>query len=99
MSGFVAPLKVPSYLLAVLVLGLLCSLAANLLVNFAVSRMQVVKLSSFGAVSTLVTILSGVLDGEPMTLWIALGAGLILWGVYQVTKPTEKNVAEEKTNV
>lgn len=98
-SGFVAPLKVPSYLLAVLVLGLLCSLAANLLVNFAVSRMQVVKLSSFGAVSTLVTILSGVLDGEPMTLWIALGAGLILWGVYQVTKPTEKNVAEEKTNV
>ena len=36
-------------LAVILVLGLLCSLAANLLVNFAVSRMQVVKLSSFGA--------------------------------------------------
>ena len=95
-EGYFSPLKEPSYLAAVLVLGLLCSLAANLLVNFAVSRMQVVKLSSFGAVSTLVTILSGVLDGEPMTVWIALGAVLILWGVYQVTSPTEKKKTEEK---
>lgn len=95
-EGFAAPLKTPSYLLSVLVLGVLCSLAANLLVNFAVSRMQVVKLSSFGALSTLVTILSGVLDGEPMTVWIALGAVLILWGVYQVTKPTEKKNTEEE---
>ncbi len=100
-EGFIQPLKQPSYLLSVLVLGLLCSLAANLLVNFAVSRMPVVKLSSFGAVSTLVTILSGVLAGEPMTFWIALGAVLILWGVYQVTKPTdsEKKKTEEKEHV
>lgn len=95
-EGYVAPLKEPSYLASVLVLGLLCSLAANLLVNFAVARMQVVKLSSFGAVSTLVTILSGVVDGEPMTVWIALGAVLILWGVYQVTSPAEKKKTEEK---
>ena len=89
----------PIYLIAVLVLGVLCSLAANLLVNFAVSRMQVVKLSSFGAVSTLVTILSGVISGEPMTIWIALGAVLILWGVYQVTKPTEEKKTEDEKNV
>ena len=69
-EGFVVPLKEPSYLISILILGVLCSLAANLLVNFAVSRMQVVKLSSFGAVSTLVTILSGVICGEPMTIWI-----------------------------
>ena len=95
-KGYFSPLKEPSYLASILVLGILCSLAANLLVNFAVSRMQVVKLSSFGAVSTLVTILSGVMDGEPMTVWIALGAVLILWGVYQVTSPTEKKNTEEK---
>ena len=98
-KGFVEPLKEPAYLVSVLVLGLLCSLAANLLVNFAVSRMQVVKLSSFGAVSTLVTILSGVVCGEPMTVWIALGAVLILWGVYQVTKPAEEKKTEDEKNV
>ena len=98
-EGYIAPLKELPFLLAILVLGLLCSVAANLLVNFAVSRMQVVKLSSFGAVSTLVTILSGVIAGEPMTIWIALGAVLILWGVYQVTKPTEEKRTEDEENV
>lgn len=100
-EAYFAPLREPLFLLAVLVLGLLCSLAANLLVNFAVSRMQVVKLSSFGAVSTLVSMFSGVIFlKEPMNFWMFTGAILILWGVHQVTRPATatkiKKKAEEK---
>lgn len=101
-ASYLAPLKEPIFVLAVLVLGVFCSLAANLLVNFAVSRMQVVKLSSFGAVSTLVSMFSGVIFlGEPMNFWMFSGAVLILWGVYQVTRPaTVKKIEKtEEENV
>ena len=101
-KSYFAPLKELPFLAAVLVLGLLCSLAANLLVNFAVSRMQVVKLSSFGAVSTLVSMFSGVIFlGEPMNFWMFTGAVLILWGVYQVTRPATATRIEktEEENV
>jgi len=95
-KSYFAPLKELPFLAAVLVLGLLCSLAANLLVNFAVSRMQVVKLSSFGAVSTLVSMFSGVIFlGEPMNFWMFSGAVLILWGVYQVTRPATASKIEK----
>lgn len=97
-ASYFAPLKEPIFVLAVLVLGVFCSLAANLLVNFAVSRMQVVKLSSFGAVSTLVSMFSGVIFlQEPMNVWMFTGAILILWGVYQVTRPATASKIEEKT--
>ncbi|MBQ3074649.1 MAG: DMT family transporter [Clostridia bacterium] len=97
-QSYFAPLREWPYLVAILVLGLLCSLAANLLVNFAVSRMQVVKLSSFGAVSTLISMFSGVIFlREPMNFWMAMGAILILWGVYQVTRPATASKIEEIT--
>ena len=97
-ASYFAPLKEPLFLLAVLVLGLLCSLAANLLVNYAVSRMQVVKLSSFGAVSTLVSMFSGVIFlKEPMNFWMFTGAILILWGVHQVTRPATAAKITNKT--
>ena len=68
------------------------------MVNFAVSRMQVVKLSSFGAVSTLISMFSGVIFlREPMNFWMAMGAILILWGVYQVTRPATASKIEEIT--
>lgn len=98
LKSYFAPLKEPMFVISILVLGVLCSLAANLLVNFAVSRMQVVKLSSFGAVSTLVSMFSGVIFlREQMTLWMFVGAVLILWGVYQVTRPAAASKIEKKT--
>ena len=64
------------------------AIGANLLVNYAVSKMQVVKLSSFGAVTSLVSMFAGVIFlDEPISASLLLGAVLILVGVYQVTKP------------
>ena len=85
---FVAPLLQMKYLLCVGSLGLLCSIVANLLVNFAAGHMSVFKLSSFGSLSTLCTMLTGVVFlKEPISISLVLGALLIIVGIRQVTKP------------
>ncbi len=85
---FVAPLFHGKYLISILCLSLLCSIAANMLVNYASARMSVFKVSSFGSLSTLCSVLVGVIFlREPMNLALFLGAVLILVGIRQVTKP------------
>lgn len=85
---FVAPLAHMEYLLSVLSLGLLCSVAAQLLTNYASGKMSVFKMSSFGALSTLCSVFAGVVFlREPMNLSLLLGTVLILVGIRQVTKP------------
>ena len=86
-GAFFAPLGNVEYTLSVLFLSLLCSIAANMLVNHAAGRMSVLKLSSFGALSTLTTMATGVLIlHEPMNLSLLLGAVLILIGIWHLTK-------------
>ena len=88
LAAFTAPLAQPKYLVAVLVLGLLCSIGANLLVNYAMNYMSVFKVSSFGALSTLCTAVAGIVFlKEPVSISLALGGALILVGIRQITKP------------
>ncbi len=84
---YLAPMLVPSFMISVATLGLFCSIGANISVNYAVGKMSVVKISSFGAITTLCSMFAGVLFlGEPMTFSLLIGAVLILVGIYQVTK-------------
>ena len=88
---YVAPLAVPSYTLPMVSLSLLCSIAANLLSNYAVARMSVFKAASFGAVSTLCTTVGGILFlEEPYNPVLLIGAALIIVGIWQVTRPDKK---------
>lgn len=83
---FLAPIANGQYVLAVLFLSLLCSVAANALVNYAVGKMEVMKLASFGAISTLCTMVAGVLIlNEPVNLGLLIGAVLILVGIHRLT--------------
>ena len=87
-AAFAAPLLQGKYLFSVLCLSLLCSIVANLLVNYASGHMSVFKLSSFGSLSTLCSMVAGVLFlREPVSISLLLGAVLILVGIRQVTKP------------
>lgn len=87
LGEFVAPLADGKYLLSVCSLSLLCSIAANLLVNYAAGKMSVFKVSAFGALSTLCSTLAGVLIlHEPMSWSLLLGGILIVVGIRQVTK-------------
>ena len=95
-ATFVAPLANIKYLLVVFFLGLLCSIAANMLVNYATSRMSVFKVSSFGSLSTLCAAVAGIVFlKEPITVSLVVGGVLILVGVRQVTKQPK----EVKTDV
>lgn len=87
-AAFAAPLLQGKYLFSVLSLSLLCSIVANLLVNYATGHMSVFKVSSFGALSTLCSMVAGVVFlREPVNISLLLGAVLILVGIRQVTKP------------
>jgi len=88
---YLSPLLDLKYLVSVLILGLLCSVTAQLLNNYATGRMSVFKMSSFGALSTLCSVFAGVVFlKEPMNWMLLLGAVLILVGIQQVTKPDKK---------
>jgi len=87
-AAFVAPLLQGKYLFSILCLSLLCSIVANLLVNYASGHMSVFKVSSFGSLSTLCSMVAGVVFlREPVSISLLLGAILILVGIRQVTKP------------
>lgn len=88
---YVAPLGNLKYLAVVLALGLLCSIAANLLVNYAMSQMSVFKVASFGALSTLCSAVLGIfVMGDAVNASIIIGGLLILIGVRQITKPPKQ---------
>lgn len=87
LKAFAAPLADMHFLIPVLVLSVFCSIGANLLVNYSVSGMTVIKYSSFGSLSTLVSMFAGIIFlDEPLTAAILIGAVLILVGIREVTK-------------
>ena len=95
-KAYIAPLAVPTYTLPMVSLSLLCSIAANLLSNYAVARMSVFKAASFGAVSTLCTTVGGILFlNEPYNPVLLVGAGLIIVGIWQITRPVpQKEISQ-----
>ena len=94
-AAFVRPWADTSFLLAVLAMGVFCSIAANTLVNYAAGKMSVVRLSVFGAFSTVVATLAGVIFlDEPMTVMIAVGAVLCIVGVWMVNRPQTQKKSE-----
>lgn len=84
------PLKQPGFVGCVLVLSVLCSVAANLLVNFAAAKMPVVKLSIFSSLGTVCSMFAGVIFlKEPISAMSLAGSLLILVGIWQVTAAGE----------
>lgn len=85
-QAFVVPFLNWKYALSVLSLSVLSSIAANMLVNYALAHMSLFKVSAFGALSTLCTAVAGILFlKEPFSISLALGGALILVGVYLLT--------------
>lgn len=77
------PVTDPFFLGAIAYLGIGCSVVAFFLTNVAISRLGVNRFSSFAGICTVVSIVSGaLLLHEPFTARQALGAAVILAGVY-----------------
>lgn len=85
-AAFVAPFLEWKYAVSVLSLSLLSSIAANMLVNYALAHMSLFKVSSMGALSTLCSAVAGIVFlKEPFNESLILGGALILVGVYLLT--------------
>ena len=90
-QAFVEPFLNWKYAVSILCLSLLCSIAANMLVNYALAHMSLFKVSAFGALSTLCTAIAGIAFlKEPFNVSLVLGGGLILVGVYLLTSKGAK---------
>lgn len=100
MKAYVAPLVDIRYLFSVLCLSFLSSIVANLLVNYALGKMSLFKVSAFGALSTLCSAVAGILFlKEPFSAALIIGGVLILVGVRLVTMPQMKKAAPAKIAV
>ena len=78
-----APLHSGGFWVAVLYLGLLSSVLAYGLLNFANSHLSVSETSLFSNVTTVVSVLAGVvLLKEPFSIWQMLGVAVILVCVF-----------------
>lgn len=85
-KAYLAPLSDTTFLLALLMLCVLCSIAANLLVNYACEKMSMTNLSTFSTIATICSAFSGALFlHEPVTLATLTGSLLIIVGIWQVT--------------
>ena len=77
------PFAQPDFLRAILYQGIGCSVVAFFLSNVAIAKIGVNRASSFIGVATVVSILAGaLLLGERFTVWQAVGAVIIVAGVY-----------------
>ena len=77
------PFRNTGFLAAILYAGLGCSILAFFMSNLAILKIGVNRMSSFAGISTVVSILSGVVFlHEAFTLWQAVGAVVIIAGVY-----------------
>ena len=90
-----APMTNPKVILPVLALCLLCSIGSNMLVNYAAGRMSVAKMSSFSSLITLCSTFGGIVFlREPFSAASLLGTAMIIYGIWQVTRPTPEKKTE-----
>ncbi|KAA6449505.1 DMT family transporter [Bacillus swezeyi] len=86
LTGFFTPYTDPVFLLAILYLGVLSSLATSFLSNYALSKIEAAKISMFNHLATLVTILAGILWlGETLEWFHFLGSVMIITGIIGTT--------------
>jgi len=98
LTEYLRPMKNPEFLFSVLALSVFCSIGANAMVNYAAGRMSVVQLATYGALTTVCSMFSGVIFlKEPITIMSFFGSLLILAGVWQVTKGERQEVQETQS--
>ncbi|GEC92582.1 DMT family transporter [Brevibacillus brevis] len=82
LSTYFAPFASSAFIISIVFLGILSSLMTSFMTNFALSKMEASKLSVFNNLSTLVTIVAGVLFlQEQLAYYHLIGAVMIIIGV------------------
>ena len=85
--GYMAPLAQNTYLLAILFLALVCSVACYFLSSYTITYMTVARETVFANLTTAVSVFAGVIFlHEPFTWFGALCCLVIFVGIYGVQK-------------
>lgn len=93
LAQYFSPLKNRSFLISLAYLGVLSSIIAFLLINFTLSRIEASKAAIFSNLSTIVSIIAGViLLHESFKLYHIIGSILILVGVWGTNYYSSKGV-------
>ena len=87
LTGYCAPLLQPTYLMAILFLALICSVACYFLSGYTITYMTVARETVFANLTTAVSVFAGVLFlREPFTWFGAFCCLVIFVGIYGVQK-------------
>lgn len=82
LSTYFAPLLSPSFIIAIIYLGVLSSLGTSLLTNYVLSEIEASKMIVFSNLGTVISIVAGVVFlGEEIFYYHILGSFLIVGGV------------------
>lgn len=83
MADYFEPLQDPTFLIALLYLGILSSIIAFFLVNYSLTYLEASKASVFTNLATVVSIITGVVFlNESFALKQLIGSAMILTGVF-----------------
>ncbi|MCJ7688940.1 MAG: DMT family transporter, partial [Clostridiaceae bacterium] len=93
LAQYFSPLKNRNFLVSLAYLGVLSSIIAFLLINFTLSRIEASKAAIFANLSTVVSIIAGVVVlHESFKLYHIIGSILILIGVWGTNYFTRRGV-------
>jgi len=93
---FIQPFQDTDFIIAILYLGILSSLGTSYLSNYALSKLPTFQVSVFHNLSTLITILVGVMYlKESFHYYHILGSCLILFGVVGVNYFSKKVIPDK----
>ncbi|PEP50169.1 DMT family transporter [Bacillus wiedmannii] len=89
-----------TFLISILYLGLLSSLLTALLLNYSLSYIEAAKISVFSNLSTLITIIAGVIFlHEQISYFHIIGTIIIILGIIGTNFWGEKGIAMQKKNI
>lgn len=99
LSSYFKILQNPNFIIAILYLGILSSIVAFYLTNFALSKIEASRSAIFSNLSTIVSIIGGVVFlKEHFYLYHIIGSIMILVGVWGTNQFKIKDIKSKKVN-
>ncbi|MCU5501645.1 DMT family transporter [Bacillus wiedmannii] len=99
-TAYFKPFTNGTFLISILYLGLLSSLLTALLLNYSLSYIEAAKISVFSNLSTLITIIAGVIFlHEQISYFHIIGTIMIILGIIGTNFWGKKGIAMQKKNI
>ncbi|PER23830.1 EamA family transporter [Bacillus cereus] len=99
-TAYFKPFTNGTFLVSILYLGLLSSLLTALLLNYSLSYIEAAKISVFSNLSTLITIIAGVIFlHEQISYYHIIGTIMIIFGIIGTNFLGKKGILVKKKNI